>query len=200
VWPSSGCGLFYYRIAAVPTQLRRQLALTASSANAEDLVREANILDLKSRLLRGVTAKRLAAIPYPAVMGLKEGGFAILSPGSAKGRLRLGDPIGRAAREFPFQEAEALSSGEVVLITRRLAGAGVDPNTFGFRWFLPSLLRYRKPLVEVAIASLFVQAFALVTAIFFQLIVDKALVHKGMSTLVVQIVGMATLGLFESIL
>jgi subfamily B ATP-binding cassette protein HlyB/CyaB len=198
------CGLAliagYYRIAADPMQLRHQLALTGAPANAEDLVRGANILDLKSRLLRGVTAKRLAAIPYPAIMGLKEGGFAVLSPGSSKGRLRLVDPISRAARELLFEEAEALSNGEVVLITRRLAGAGVDPSTFGFRWFLPSLLRYRKPLVEVAVASLFVQVFALVTPIFFQLVVDKVLVHKGMSTLVVLIVGMVTLGLFESIL
>ena len=50
------------------------------------------------------------------------------------------------------------------------------------------------------VASLFLQLFALVTPIFFQLIVDKVLVHKGLSTLVVLIVGMAALGLFETIL
>ena len=198
------CGLAlvagYYRIAADPLQLRHQLALTGTLANAEDLVRAANILDLKSRILRSVTAKRFAAIPYPAVMGLKGGGFAVLAMGSSKDHLRLVDPISRTAREIVAEEAEALSSGEVVLITRRLAGAGVDPNTVGFRWFLPSMLRYRKPLAQVVVASLFVQLFALVTPIFFQLVVDKVLVHKGMSTLVVLIVGMVTLGLFESIL
>jgi subfamily B ATP-binding cassette protein HlyB/CyaB len=190
----------YYRIAADPTQLRHQLALTGRAANAEDLVRGANILELKSRILRRVAAKRLAAIPYPAIMGLKGGGFAVLGLGSSKGRVRLVDPVSRMVQELSFEEAEALSSGEVILITRRLGGAGVDPNTFGFRWFLPSIVRYRKPLVEVAVASLFVQLFALVTPVFFQLVVDKVLVHKGMSTLVVLIVGMVTLGLFESIL
>ena len=50
------------------------------------------------------------------------------------------------------------------------------------------------------VASLFVQLFALGTPIFFQLVVDKVLVHKGMSTLVVLIVGMVTLGLFETVL
>ena len=99
-----------------------------------------------------------------------------------------------------LEEAWAASAGEVVLITRRLGGAGVDPNTFGFRWFLPSLLRYRRPLAQVAVASLFVQLFALATPIFFQLIVDKVLVHKGFSTLMVLIIGMVTLGLFETIL
>ena len=50
------------------------------------------------------------------------------------------------------------------------------------------------------VASLFLQMFALVTPIFFQLIVDKVLVHKGLSTLVVLTVGMVSLGLFETVL
>ena len=190
----------YYRIAADASQLRHQLALTGRLAGAEDLVRGANIVKLKSRILRGVRAKRLGAVPYPAILGLKKGGFAVLAVGSSKGRVRLIDPVSHSAQDLSIEEARALSSGEVILITRRLGGAGVDPNTFGFRWFLPSIFRYRKPLIEVVVASLFVQLFALVTPIFFQLVVDKVLVHKGMSTLVVLIVGMVTLGLFESIL
>ena len=115
--------------------------------------------------------------------------------------MRLIDPsAARRARRSRSSEAEALSSGDGVLITRRLGGAGIDPNTFGFRWFWPSILRYRRPLAHVLVASLFVQLFALATPIFFQLVVDKVLVHKGMSTLVVLVLGMVTLGLFETIL
>jgi subfamily B ATP-binding cassette protein HlyB/CyaB len=198
------CGLAlvagYYRIAGDTAQLKHQLALTGRSAQVEDIVRGANILQLKSRILRGVTARRLGAIPYPAILGLKEGGFAVLGAGSAKGMARLVDPIGRTAQELSMEEIAALSSGELVLITRRLGGAGVDPKTFGFRWFWPSILRYRRPLAHVLVASLFVQLFALATPIFFQLVVDKVLVHKGISTLVVLVVGMVTLGLFETIL
>jgi ATP-binding cassette, subfamily B, bacterial HlyB/CyaB len=190
----------YYRIAADPAQLKHQLALIGRFANAEDLVRGANILGLRSRILRRVSAKRLGAVPYPALMHLKEGGFTAVGVGSTKGRVRIVDPVSRVAKDVSLEEAAALGSGEVVLITRRLAGAGVDPTTFGFRWFLPSILRYRKPLTQVVIASLFVQLFALVTPIFFQLIVDKVLVHKGISTLVVLIIGMVSLGLFESVL
>src|SRR6478736_4765348 len=163
------CGLSlvagYYRIAGDPMQLRHQLALTGRRAQAEDVVRGANVLRLKSRILRGVTAKRLGAIPFPAILSLKDGGFAVLGAGSTKGMARL-----------------------------------VDPTTFGFRWFWPSILRYRRSLAHVLVASLFVQLFALATPIFFQLVVDKVLVHKGMSTLVVLVVGMVTLGLFETIL
>ena len=190
----------YYRIAADPAQLRHQLALNGRMANAEDVVRGANLLALKSRILTRVTAEWLGSIPYPALMGLKDGGFVVLGVGTAKGRVRLIDAISRSARDLSLEEARELSDGRVILVARRLGGAGVDPTTFGFRWFLPSILRYRKPLIQVAIASLFVQLFALVTPIFFQLVVDKVLVHKGMSTLVVLIVGMVSLGFFETIL
>ena len=175
----------YYRIAADPAQLRHQLALTGRLAETEDLLRAANLLQLKSRVIRGVDAKRLDAIPYPAIMELKDGGFAVLAVSAEKGRIRLVDPVARSAKEVSLDEAEALSSGSVILVTRRLGGAGTDPNTFGFRWFWPSILRYRRPLTHVLVASLFVQLFALASPIFFQLVVDKVLVHKGMSTLVV---------------
>jgi ATP-binding cassette, subfamily B, bacterial HlyB/CyaB len=190
----------YYRIAADAAQLRHQLALTGRFADAEDLVRAANLLELKSRVVRRVDAKRLGAIPYPAILELKAGGFAILAAPAEKGKVRLIDPIARTSKELPLDEAEASSSGSAILITRRLGGAGIDPNTFGFRWFWPSILRYRRPLAHVLVASLFVQLFALATPIFFQLVVDKVLVHKGMSTLVVLVIGMVTLGLFETIL
>jgi subfamily B ATP-binding cassette protein HlyB/CyaB len=133
-------------------------------------------------------------------MALKDGGFAVLGAGSTKERVRLIDPVARTTQDLSLDEAAALASGDIVLVTRRLGGAGLNPATFGFHWFLPSLLRYRKPLAQVLVASLFVQVFALVTPIFFQLVVDKVLVHKGLSTLLVLIIGMVTLGLFESVL
>jgi ATP-binding cassette, subfamily B, bacterial HlyB/CyaB len=190
----------YYRIAADPAQLRHQLALSGRTAGIEDLVRAANLLQLKSRILRGVTAKRLGSIPYPAILALRDGGFAVLAVGSERGRVRLVDPVTRSAREVSLEEAEALSSGDAVLATRRFGRAGIDPDTFGLRWFWPSLRRYRQPLIHVLVASLFVQLFALATPIFFQLVVDKVLVHKGMSTLIVLIIGMVTLGFFEALL
>ena len=188
----------YYRIAADAEQLRHELALTGRLAGAEDLIRASNLLQMKARIVRGVDARRIGAIPYPAIIELKGGEFSVLAAAGEKGRVRLVDPLARAAREISLEEVEALSSGVVILVTRRLGGAGIDPNTFGFRWFWPSIVRYRRPLAHVLVASLFVQLFALATPIFFQLVVDKVLVHKGLSTLVVLVVGMVTLGLVRN--
>ena len=190
----------YYRIAADPIQLRHQLALTSTFASAEDIVRGGNLLGLKSRILRNLKPKRFAALPLPALIGLRSGAFGILAVGAAKDRVRIIDPIVRSTRELTYDELLDVATGEALLVTRRIGGAGYDPTTFGFRWFLPSILRYRRALIQVVIGSLFLQLFALATPIFFQLVVDKVLVHKGVSTLVVLIVGMVSLGFFESVL
>jgi subfamily B ATP-binding cassette protein HlyB/CyaB len=89
---------------------------------------------------------------------------------------------------------------EAILVTRQLRGPGVNPRTFGFRWFWPSLWRYRKPLAHVLLASLFVQLFALVTPLFFQVIVDKVLTHKSNATLLVLVIAMIVTALFDVVL
>ncbi len=131
---------------------------------------------------------------------MKIGSFGILAIGPTKERVRIVDPVLRTGREFRYEDLSEVVTDEALLISRRLGGTGIDPSSFGFRWFVPSILRYRWALAEVVVASLFLQMFALVTPIFFQLIVDKVLVHKGLSTLVVLIVGMVALGLFETVL
>ena len=190
----------FYRIAGDPAQLHHQLALTGRSADAEDIVRGAKLLGLRARILDKLDAKRLGALPFPVIVGLKEGGFAVVANGAQKGHLRLVDIAGRAARELPAEQIIALTSSRAVLVARRLGGAGVDPKTFGFKWFLPSVLRYRNPLAQAVLASLFLQLFGLITPLFFQLVVDKVLIHKGMSTLIVIVVGLVVLGLFETVL
>ena len=190
----------FYRVAADPDEVRHRLALGPSTADAEDLARGARLIGLKSRILRDVDARRLAGLPRPAILALGDGTFAVLALSADKGHARIVDPIARVSRESSFEEIAKQGTGEVLLLTRRLGGPGVDPATFGFRWFLPSLWRYRQPLGEVLVASLFLQIFAIATPIFFQLVVDKVLVHKGTSTLIVLVVGLVTLGLFETLL
>lgn len=50
------------------------------------------------------------------------------------------------------------------------------------------------------LASFFIQLFALLTPLFFQVVIDKVLVHKGLTTLHVLAIGMLALTLFEVIL
>jgi len=187
----------YFRIAADPQQMSHDLGLGERAADSADIVRAARRMGLKSSLFRRQRPKRLASVPTPAIVGLKDGTFGILAARLADGRIRLVRPVARTQSMETVESLAELWTGEIVLVTRRAGGPGLDPKTFGFRWFLPSIWRYRRPLAQILVASLFIQLFALVTPLFFQIVIDKVLVHKGMSTLIVIVIGLIVIGLFD---
>ena len=122
----------HYRIASDPFQMRHELGLGERPTESDDIIRAAHLVGLKARKLSRVSSKRLASIPLPAMIGGKDGAFAVLAAGRERGVLRLLDPVQRGMREMKIEEIAEWSTGEVVLVTRRLGGAGADPNTFGF--------------------------------------------------------------------
>jgi subfamily B ATP-binding cassette protein HlyB/CyaB len=71
---------------------------------------------------------------------------------------------------------------------------------FGFRWFVPELLKHKRLWQEVLLASLVIQLIALATPLFTQTIIDKVIVHHTQSTLVVIAIGMAVFMIFSAAL
>jgi subfamily B ATP-binding cassette protein HlyB/CyaB len=71
---------------------------------------------------------------------------------------------------------------------------------FGFRWFVPELLRHKRLWQEVLLASLVIQLIALATPLFTQTIIDKVVVHRTESTLFVIAIGLAVFMLFSAAL
>jgi ATP-binding cassette, subfamily B, bacterial HlyB/CyaB len=68
---------------------------------------------------------------------------------------------------------------------------------FDFTWFVPAIVKYRRLLGEVLLVSFVLQFFALITPLFFQVVMDKVLVHRGFSTLDVIAAGLAVVVVFE---
>ena len=60
--------------------------------------------------------------------------------------------------------------------------------------------KYRRLLGEVFVASFFLQLFGLISPLFFQVVIDKVLVHRGLSTLYVLMIGLVTVSVFETVL
>jgi subfamily B ATP-binding cassette protein HlyB/CyaB len=79
-------------------------------------------------------------------------------------------------------------------------GAKAIQRTFGFRWFIPELLKHKRVWRDVLIASLFIQLLALGTPLFTQVVIDKVVVHRTQSTLVVIAIGMAVFAIFSALL
>ena len=195
------CGIAsFFRIATDQNQLRRELSLLDRVAAPEDLLRAARLVGLKARVVGKVTADRLARIPLPAIVQTNSGGFCVFVARGETGLCRIFDPITKTLREQVLADFFDEIAPLAVLVTRRFAGEGYNPRTFGFQWFLPSIWRYRKPIAHVLLASVFVQIFALITPLFFQVVIDKVLTHRAYSTLYVLVAGLALVGVFDAVL
>ncbi len=195
------CGIAaYYRIAADPAHLQRELSIVDRDASSVDLLRGAKAIGLKGRLVTRRGPQDLAAAPVPAIVKLRSGAYSVFGGRTPSGACRLVDPITSIDRHLAPDDFWSEVEPEVVLLARRVGGEGANPKTFGFSWFIPSLWRYRVPLSQVLVASLLIQLFALVTPLFFQVIVDKVLTHKGYATLLVLVVGIALIGAFDVVM
>lgn len=118
--------------------------------------------------------------------------------------LAVWNPVGTGGKAPEMQwmtesEFSAVFSGEALLFKRTFSL--LDENQpFGLRWFIPEFARQKKLLTEVAIAVLSISAIGLVTPLFFQLVVDKVLVHQSYTTLTVLGVAVCIALLFNALL
>jgi len=139
----------------------------------------------------------------PALARLDNGNWVVIAATRAgepaEQTVSIVDPLAAKPELLVLTEAQfcARWQGEVALVKRsyRLA----DPEQpFGFRWFVPELLRQRHLFGDVALSALFLYALGLATPIFLQLVIDKVLVHESYATLYVLTGGIAAALVFEA--
>jgi len=194
-----------HRVAADPAALAHHLGKTVNASwNAADLLLGAKQLGLKAKLSR-TSAERLSVTPLPALAILRDeqrGTRTVLLAQCDGQRVLLQDPAGEAGGRPTIEPLSVFVvqwTGELILVTSRASVAG-ELAKFDFSWFIPSLVKYRRLLGEVLLVSLFLQLFALVSPLFFQVVMDKVLVHQGLATLDVLVIGLVVIVLFESLL
>jgi len=186
----------FHRVACDVGQVRHELGIGDKPATSTDIVRAGRRLRLKVRRSTRNSQSFLSKLPLPVILELNDGRFVIFGRLHADGRMRIVDAATREARNLTPDELATEWTGTVILVARRFTLEQV-PGNFGLHWFLPSLLKYRRALGSVLVASLFVQLCALATPLLFQITIDKVLVHQGYSTLVLVVVGLIGLGVFH---
>ena len=194
----------FHQIAADPETLAHQVGIASGDVVDTDAVlRAAALLGLRARRSKS-SVERLALVPLPALALVRsEDGparFVILARCDAQ-RVLLQDPESASSGPAvePLDTFAARWTGELVLITSRATAAG-ELAKFDFSWFIPSLVKYRRLLFEVLGISFVLQLFALVSPLFFQVVMDKVLVHRGVTTLDVLVIGLVVVVVFESVL
>ncbi|HFU0365613.1 TPA: type I secretion system permease/ATPase, partial [Vibrio parahaemolyticus] len=159
----------------------------------------AKSLELKVKPVKK-TVERLNFIYLPALVWREDGHHFILTKVSKESnKYLIYDLEQRNPRVLEQAEFEELYQGNIILITSRTSIIGKLAK-FDFTWFIPAIIKYRKIFIETLVVSIFLQLFALITPLFFQVVMDKVLVHRGFSTLNIITVALSVVVLFEIIL
>lgn len=187
----------FHDLPADGSQLRHQFAQSGQALSETDLLRAAKHLGLKAGLVKTKWSK-LSETPLPAMAKRTDGRYLVLAKVEAE-KVLVQDPVEAHPLVLSREQLEAMWSGELLLFTKR-ANVRLQDLNFDFTWFIPAIVKYRKFLGEVLVASFFLQLFALLTPLFTQVVIDKVLVHKGFTTLHVLAIGMITLAVFDAIL
>jgi subfamily B ATP-binding cassette protein HlyB/CyaB len=196
--PGAAAFAFLIQLLGLPADASEILHQSGKTALDEaDLLRLAKRFPVKARAIASAPA-RLESTPLPALGQLRDGRWVVIGK-AVEGKVLIQDP---AAPTPELMSREAFAerwSGRLILMSRRATLS--DPyRRFGIAWFVDAVKKYRAPLTEVLIGSFFLQVFGLLTPLFFQVIIDKVFVHRGLSTLEVLALGLGVLSVFEVIL
>src|SRR5215468_10102444 len=178
-----------------PGQVRHQLG--TDRIGVPEMLRCANQLGLKARESK-TRWDRLARTPLPGIAVLRDGGFLLLGK-AGDDKILVQAPDSPRPQLMTRAELEAVWDGRLVLMTKRAKLTDLT-RRFDVTWFLGAIHKYRGLLSEVLLASFFVQIFALISPLFFQVVIDKVLVHRSISTLDVLVIGLLAIALFETVL
>ena len=176
-------------------QIRHRLG--NSPVGVPEMIRVARQLGLKARETR-TRWDRLTRTPLPGIAALNDGRFLLLGRASDD-KILVQAPDEPRPRLMTRAEFEAVWDGRLVLMTRRARLTDLS-RRFDITWFLGAIHKYRGLLSEVLVASFFLQVFALISPLFFQVVIDKVLVHRSMSTLEVLVIGLVAIAVFETVL
>jgi subfamily B ATP-binding cassette protein HlyB/CyaB len=191
----------FHATSADPAQLAHEFAEDGKPFDSLQILLAARKLGLKAK--RASSSKqRLSSTPLPAIARSNDGGYFILARvdgTDGQARVLIQDPAIGRPQMLPLEEFLARWSGELILFTSRASLAG-EMAKFDFSWFIPAVVKYRRLLGEVLLVSLVLQLFALVTPLFFQVVMDKVLVNRAYSTLDVIAIGLLAVNLFEVVL
>jgi len=187
----------YHGIAADPRQLAHEYQVDGQPFGKNEIRLAAKKLDIKAKYVR-TNPSRLPHTPLPALAIRQDGSFFIIARTDSE-KVLIHDPEIEKPRLISLSDLSQFWVGELMLFSSKASVVG-EIAKFDFSWFIPAIVKYRKLLGEILLVSFVLQLFALLTPLFFQVVIDKVLVHHGLTTLNVIAIGLLAVVLFEVVL
>ncbi|MEI8324706.1 MAG: ABC transporter transmembrane domain-containing protein, partial [Betaproteobacteria bacterium] len=176
---------------------------SASLMGVAEVVQALHTLGFAASIQRGKRAA-LAKATLPALMPAADGHLMLvgkIDTGADAVVLQMaGDSEPRQVSLSAFDRLFCgvwIDASKTSAVHADLDGEAKAGERFGVGWFWHSLRKYKTLLGEILLASLFVQVIALLTPLIFQVVIDKVLTHRSMTTLEVMVAALLGASIFE---
>lgn len=187
----------FHNVAVSAEQLSHEYVSQGQPFGKAEILLASRKLALKTKAIK-TTIERLVQTPLPAIACATDGRFFIIAR-LDQDKILIHNPESLRPEVLSADQLLSMWQGELILLSSQ-ASQAAEFAKFDFTWFIPSIVKYRKLLGEVLLVSFVLQIFSLLTPLFFQVVMDKVLVHHGLTTLDVIAVGLLGIMLFETAL
>ena len=183
----------FHEVSVDPGQIKHNLAIDAEPMSEAQILLAAKEVGLKARAA-AVDFEKLKRLPLPLIAEKTNGDFFLLAQLDADKALILEAHV-NAPTVIKIKEFQKMWNGRVILMVKRLWKD--RDRKFGLKWFIPTIIKYKHPLIEVLIAAFVLQILGLFSPIITQVVIDKVLVHHSITTLNVIAIGLLLVAIFE---
>jgi len=188
----------FNRIPIDSRNIIKEYALGEQEPSIEELTRIAKHQGFRSSVKKLPIEKLIKNYPLPFIVLKNDGTFmSIVQTNEEKKELLVFDSTSQEPYVMNYELYNEVSAQKTIVLKHKMLSEQVR---FGFGWFYTQMLNYKKIIGEVLLASFILQLFGLVTPLFTQVILDKVLVHRSMTTLDVLAIAFVVVALFEFII
>ncbi len=175
----------------------REFAIGEEELTKEEFLRILKNKDFVAKL-KTTDISGTKKYPTPMVFILKDNSYGlILKINYVENKALVFIPTKGSTEDVTFEQFRELSAGEIIVLRHKTFDSQV---AFGFKWFFYEILKFKQVIAEVFLGSFIVQLFGLVTPLFTQVILDKVIVHRSMTTLDVLAIAFVVIAGFELLL
>lgn len=161
-----------------------------------EIIRTARELNLKVKAGR-LKMKRLEKTKLPVIAKLKDGNYILLVSYKDNSWIIL-NPLKGQPETISENELYPKLNGYFIIIGKNMAENDWESSKkFGFSWFIPTILKFKRQFISVLIAVFFIQILGILTPLMTQVVVDKVLSHHAINTLYTIAIGIFIVYIYE---
>ena len=163
-----------------------------------DLLLLSKKLHMKSKA-GTISYKKLQSATTP-IIAKKNDGEYILLLSYKEGTWTILDPLKKAPETIPDEKLREMLTRHILIFGKKGKIGEADPREFGFRWFIPTILKFKKQFICVLVAVFVIQIIGILTPLMTQVVVDKVLSHHALSTLTTIAIGITIAYVYELVI